>query len=112
MKITESQLRSIIKQELNRALSEVMYSTSANTKKNQLDIREFTELIGTTVEYELGNPGEFARGRVASVNSDEYKFTLDPESVEFNFRGVYKKQKNLRPDELTHSIDRIIRKIG
>lgn len=119
MKITESQLRVIIKQELNRSLSEGMYSTSPKVKMKQLGINNFDELIGRMVVYELSEQGHFARGKVASVNSDGYQFTLDPENVEFDFRPIsktnkpdYKKQGNLQPNELTHSIDSIKKVTG
>lgn len=114
MKITESQLRSIIKQELNRTLSEGMYNTSPKAKMKQLGIHNFDELIGRMVVYELGEEGHFAKGKVASVNSNGYQFTLEPKSVEFDFRPIsrtngpdWRKQDNLQPNELTQSIDSI-----
>lgn len=119
MKITESQLRSIIKQELNKSLKEAMYSTSPNAKMKKLGINSFDELIGRMVVYELGEQGHFARGKIASVDSNEYQFTLDPKSVEFDFRPIsrtngpdWRKQDNLRPNELTFSINDIKKVTG
>ena len=100
MRITESQLRSIIKQELKKVFS-----------LNELHLNP-TPTIGQTVKYELSVQGEYGKGKIASIDEASKTFTLDPETVEFDFSDYGKgwvKQKNLRPDELTHSIDSIIK---
>lgn len=113
MKITESQLRSIIRQELKKTLGEGYYRTNPKEKMQQLGITDLNQLVGKTIFYEL-NQGEIGKGVVASVDTKAYKFILNPKTVMYDYtryghgRG-WERQENLRQeDELTRSIDDIV----
>lgn len=119
MKITESQLRSIVRQELKKTLNENeefdFHRDFYNPKRimQLLNISNLNELKGKTVKYHLSEQGHFGKGMVASVNSKKFQFTLDPNTVMHDFAPIsheendWRKPEGLRNDEITQSIGSI-----